>query len=284
MNLQVLTAYQPNKVEQLTSKAAHRSKPSSLCYINCDYIINKGNMNEETKQSSGATANEIKSHNIKNDGNQGFTSAVRDKPMDQSISQPTPQPATAMQPSTTSTNNGRYSGFFLTMLILASIVAFFSLFGSLFSFIAAIGFASENEPLVAIATAISPIINLLSLIALGLLYFKKSVGLYLKFIALLLAVLLAGVSAYVATNSNSFKKGVRESSYQESATNSSSLTTEELKIERKIEDFFVGSSAPIVFGSAALLASLVWNGGAGMLWFFAWRSQKKHDAIVDTAA
>lgn len=236
-------------------------------------------MNEETKQSSGATANEIKSHNIKNDGNQGFTSAVRDKPMDQSISQPTPQPATAMQPSTTSTNNGRYSGFFLTMLILASIVAFFSLFGSLFSFIAAIGFVSEGEPLVALATALNPVVNLFSLVSLGLLYFKKSAGLYLKFVTLSLAVLLAGFSTYLGANSDSFKKGVTDSAYEQSTTTDSALTKEEVKTERMIEDFFISSSAPIIFGSVALFGSLVWNSGAGILWFLAWRSQKKHDVL-----
>ncbi|MBP6880005.1 hypothetical protein KBC31_00060 [Candidatus Saccharibacteria bacterium] len=236
-------------------------------------------MNEDFKQPSHNAANETTLHDMKNNEQHGFASVKIEKPRDQPVNQLTSQPTMAMQPKTATTSGGRYSGFFLTMLILASIVAFFSLFGSLFSFIAAIGFVSEGEPLVALATALNPVVNLFSLVSLGLLYFKKSAGLYLKFVTLSLAVLLAGFSTYLGANSDSFKKGVTDSAYEQSTTTDSALTKEEVKTERMIEDFFISSSAPIIFGSVALFGSLVWNSGAGILWFLAWRSQKKHDVL-----
>ena len=220
------------------------------------------------------------SEHSKSDNNQinGFTHENNQARQQDHQSQSAPQTPAAMQPNTNIGNSSRYSGFFLVMLILASVVAFFSLFGSIFSIIAIVGYVVTEDYMLALITALSPIINLLSLIALALLWFKKSAGLYLKFATLFLAVILAGASTYTVFDSNTFKDEIRNSSYEDSTNSLPEPSKQDLETDQKIEDFFTSKGAPVALGAAALIGSLVWNSGAGALWFFAWRSQKKHDA------
>lgn len=180
------------------------------------------------------------------------------------------QPMPPMMPGA---HKSRYSAFFLVMLILASIGAFFSFFGMFTSVFDIVTKLNENRPLEALASGFSIMTTLVGLSALVLLYMKKKAGFVLKMVAIGLSL---AVSIFtVVVTKNNFYNDFHEALY--SRVEQGSATTEEEQVYRDVDGFLKLNGANL-FLALGIILPVLSSAITILLWSLAWRSQQKHDA------
>lgn len=168
----------------------------------------------------------------------------------------------------------RYSTFYLIMLILGTIGAIFGFFGFFASVVSIVTNFSE-KPMVAVIDIFSIVLGIASMVSLILLYMKKRAGFIMKMLIICLSLILSIFSAVVTKSDfvENFNKGF-DSSY---SSKTEPKTAEEEQAATSIKNFVnqygeVGSVVIVIIFN--VFGSLI----SGLLWFFAWKSQLKHDA------
>ena len=165
----------------------------------------------------------------------------------------------------------RYTVFYLIMLILASIGAFFTLFGFIndaFSII--LYLYSSGEPLLAILRAINIVVGIASIVALILLYMKKKSGFIMKIVLIFLSLIISTSSTIITLSNPMYSdatqygiESIKDSDRDQISTIIAGAFNQEnikgLVVVTSIIGFFIST-------------------GYALLWFFAWKSQVEDDA------
>lgn len=153
----------------------------------------------------------------------------------------------------------RYTGFYLTMLILSTVGTALSMFG-LAEIATYIGYLNEHT-VYAVTMLVSLVVVLpVSVVALVLLWLKKSAGIWLKLGTYAASVITAVVAAF---SSSGVVKLEAEKILQENASAGIPAST----MNALVSGVFY---AAIVFG---ILISIAF----ALLWWFAWRKQRQAD-------
>jgi hypothetical protein len=171
----------------------------------------------------------------------------------------------------------KYSTFYLIMLILATIGAIFGFFG-FFASVVSIVFYFSEKPIMAVIGVINIALGIASIVSLILLYMKKRAGFIMRMLLIGLSLMLT-IFSMVATKSDfieRFNKGF-DSSY---GSSTESKTAEEEQAAASIKGFVnqYGGGASVISAVFSVLLVIIFNVSYGLLWFFAWKSQLKHDA------
>jgi fatty acid desaturase len=166
----------------------------------------------------------------------------------------------------------RYSTFFLIMLILASIGAFFSFFGMFSSVFNVVVRFGEGKNLEAALNIASVLVTIASLLSLLLLFMKNKVGFILKITVILLSLIVS--VATIAVTKSSLVTEFRNAF--DDASQSETLTTEDRQAISEINEFVDknGENLFLVFG---IMFTVLSNSVSLLLWVLAWKSQVKHD-------
>ncbi len=167
----------------------------------------------------------------------------------------------------------KYSAFYLIMLILATISAVFTFFGFFGSVYSSVVSFNEGRYFIGIISIIEIVIGIASLATLALLYMKKKAGFVMKMVLILLSIFL-GIAASFATSStfvSDFNAG-----FEQSYSNGDEKTVEEDQIANSIKKFVNDYSGSILI--TATIIGVIYKMMIALLWFFAWKSQLKHDA------
>ena len=166
----------------------------------------------------------------------------------------------------------KYSAFYLIMLILATISAVFTFFGFFGSVYSSVVSFNEGRYFIGIISIIEIVIGIASLATLALLYMKKKAGFVMKMVLILLIFL--GIAASFATSStfvSDFNAG-----FEQSYSNGAEKTVEEDQIANSIKKFVNDYSGSILI--TATIIGVIYKMMIALLWFFAWKSQLKHDS------
>jgi hypothetical protein len=160
------------------------------------------------------------------------------------------------------------------MLILGTVGAVFEFFG-LFTSVLSIVFYFSEKPIMVVISIISIVLSIASIVSLILLYMKKRAGLIMKMLVIGLSLVLSIFSTVVAKSDfvENFNKGF-DSSYN---SKTEPKTAEQEQAAASIKGFVNQYGEA---GSVALLIMMTAVGSvvSGLLWFFAWKSQLKHDS------
>ena len=160
------------------------------------------------------------------------------------------------------------------MLILVTFVLTFVFFG-LFTSVLSIVFYFSETPIMAVIIIIRLVLSILLTVSLLLLYMKTLAGLIMKMLVIGLSLVLSIFSTVVAKSDfvENFNKGF-DSSYN---SKTEPKTAEQEQAAASIKGFVNQYGEA---GSVALLIMMTTVGSvvSGLLWFFAWKSQLKHDS------
>ena len=132
---------------------------------------------------------------------------------------------------------------------------------------------NEGRYFIGIISIIEIVIGIASLATLALLYMKKKAGFIMKMVLILLSIFL-GIAASFATSStfvSDFNAG-----FEQSYSNGDEKTVEEDQIANSIKKFVNDYSGSILI--TATIIGVIYKMMIALLWFFAWKSQLKHDA------
>lgn len=179
----------------------------------------------------------------------------------------------SMGPMVPLLTRSNYNTFYLIMLILATIGAIFTFFGFFTSIFSVVVNFSNGKILLGILTIFNIVLGIASLVTLILLYMKKRAGFIMKMVLIVLSLCLSIPIAFVSSQDfvKEFNRG-----FDQSYNKGIQKTPEQDETAKSIKSFMNQYGEGTVI-AITIVFSALWSIVSGLLWFFAWKSQLRHD-------